>query len=281
VFSNCLQMARILGKKVRSSQTMQNDGRTVRELTVCCWACWAASRYLCVSGSSVGCAHCKPISKSQITLIQSDSWERRDGLVMAMRLIMSALLMFRSKSLSATMIISANIVSSDKVDRRRFLIIFSLLSARSADALETSKQHKIRICVFGGRGRRTLTRTRTRMRTRMRTLCIWRTLYRHVTIGTPMVKNSQKQSKDSQNSKNDHWCTNRHMSTKTVPTMYQQCTNRQKQPKQSKDSKNSKNDHWCTNRHMSTQSPPNTQSPKIAIFTTFWFPLGMPLKQSR
>ena len=23
---------------------------------------------------------------------------------------------------------------------------------------------------------------------------------------------------------------------------------------------NSKNDHWCTNRHMSTQSPPNTQS---------------------
>jgi len=24
--------------------------------------------------------------------------------------------------------------------------------------------------------------------------------------------------------------------------------------------KNSKNDHWCTNRHMSTQSPPTTQS---------------------
>jgi len=35
------------------------------------------------------------------------------------------------------------------------------------------------------------------------------------------------------------------------------CTNRQKQ---SKDSQNSKNDHRCTNRHMSTQSPPNTQS---------------------
>jgi len=30
--------------------------------------------------------------------------------------------------------------------------------------------------------------------------------------------------------------------------------------KQSKDSQNSKNHHWCTNRHMSTQSPPNTQS---------------------
>ena len=33
--------------------------------------------------------------------------------------------------------------------------------------------------------------------------------------------NRQKQSKDSQNSKNDHWCTNRYMSTKTVPTVYQ------------------------------------------------------------
>jgi len=32
-----------------------------------------------------------------------------------------------------------------------------------------------------------------------------------------IVKNSQK----SQNSKNDHWCTNRHMFTKTVPTVYQ------------------------------------------------------------
>jgi len=62
---------------------------------------------------------------------------------MAMRLIMSALLMFRSKSLSAAMMISAHIVLSDKVDRRRFLIIFILLSARSADALETGKQHKI------------------------------------------------------------------------------------------------------------------------------------------
>ena len=30
--------------------------------------------------------------------------------------------------------------------------------------------------------------------------------------------------------------------------------------KQSKDSQNSRNHHWCKNRHMSTQSPPNTQS---------------------
>ena len=37
----------------------------------------------------------------------------------------------------------------------------------------------------------------------------------------PIVKNSQKQSKDSQNSNNDHWCANRHMSTKTVRTVYQ------------------------------------------------------------
>ena len=42
-----------------------------------------------------------------------------------------------------------------------------------------------------------------------------------------------------------------------LPKLYQQCTNRQKQ---SKDSQTAKNDHWCTNRHMSTQSPPNTQS---------------------
>jgi len=103
-------------------------------------------------------------------------------------------------------------------------------------------------------------------RTQMRTLCIRRTLCRHLTIGTPMVifavltvfwlfltvfdewytvpivKNSQ-----------NHWCTNRPRSTKTVPTVYQQCTDRQKQ---SKDSQNSKNDHWCTNHHMSTKTVP-------------------------
>ena len=66
---------------------------------------------------------------------------------------------------------------------------------------------------------------------RTRTLCMQRTLCRHVTIGTPMViillfdclltvfdecytvpivKNTQ-----------NHGCTNRHRSTKTVPTVYQ------------------------------------------------------------
>ena len=80
-------------------------------------------------------------------------------------------------------------------------------------------------------------------------LCIRRTLCRHVTIGTPMVifccfdclltvfdewytvpivKNTQ-----------NHWRTNRHRSTKTVPTVYQQCTNRQKHSKDSPNSKKS------------------------------------------
>ena len=58
----------------------------------------------------------------------------------------------------------------------------------------------------------------------------------------PIVKNTQ-----------NHWCTNRYRSTKTVPTVDQRCTNRQKQ---SKDSQNSKNDHWCTNRHRSTKTVP-------------------------
>jgi len=61
------------------------------------------------------------------------------------------------------------------------------------------------------------------------------------------VKNSQKQSKDSQNSKNDHWRTNRHRSTKTVPTVYQS----------SKTVKTAQNDHWCTSRHTSTKTVPN------------------------
>ena len=87
-----------------------------------------------------------------------------------------------------------------------------------------------------------------------------------MTIGVPIVTglprlyqqctNRQKQSKDSQNSKNDHWCTNRHISTKIVPTVYQQCTNRQKQ---SKDSQNSKNHRCCTNRHRSTKTVPTVQ----------------------
>ena len=80
----------------------------------------------------------------------------------------------------------------------------------------------------------------------------WCTNHHRSTETVPTVyqrcTNRQKQSKDSQNSKSDHWCTNRHMSTKTVPTVYQQCTNRQKQSKQHK------NYHWCTSPHMSTKT---------------------------
>ena len=39
----------------------------------------------------------------------------------------------------------------------------------------------------------------------------------------------------------------------SLPRLYQQCTNRQKQS-------NSKNDHWCTNRHMSAESTEYTKS---------------------
>jgi len=49
--------------------------------------------------------------------------------------------------------------------------------------------------------------------------------------------------------------------------VHQQCTNRQNSQKQSKDSQNSKNHCCCTIRHMSTQSPPNTQSPAAASST--------------
>jgi len=59
----------------------------------------------------------------------------------------------------------------------------------------------------------------------------WYSLGRHVTIGTPMVL-----------SVFDDWY--------SIPFV----KNSQKTVKQQK------NDHWCTNRHMSTQSPPNTQS---------------------
>ena len=90
----------------------------------------------------------------------------------------------------------------------------------------------------------------------------------------PIVKNTQ-----------NHWCTNRHRFTKTVPIVYQRCTNRQKQSKtikrvktskmtigapvvaglpelyqqctnRQKQSKQHKNDHWCTSCYMSTKTVP-------------------------
>jgi len=79
-----------------------------------------------------------------------------------------------------------------------------------------------RLCVFGGCGRG----RRRPMRTRTRTLCIRRTLCRHVFddwYTAPIVKNSQ-----------NHWCTNRHRSTTTVPTVYQSSKTVKRQSKQQK-----------------------------------------------
>ena len=72
----------------------------------------------------------------------------------------------------------------------------------------------------------------------------WYSLGRPVTIGTPMVltvfddwysvpfvKNSEKTVKTA---KNDYWCTNRHMFTKTVPTVYQSSKTVKRQSKQQK-----------------------------------------------
>jgi len=67
-------------------------------------------------------------------------------------------------------------------------------------------------------------------------------------------------SKNTQN----HWCTNHHRSTKTVPIVYQRCTNRQKQ---SKDSQNKKNDHWCTNRNRTTKTVPTVYQSSKTVKT--------------
>ena len=79
----------------------------------------------------------------------------------------------------------------------------------------------------------------------------WYSLGRHVTIGTPMVKNSQETIKTAQMTIGVPIVT-------CLPRLYQQCSN--SVPIVKLNSQNSKNHCWCTNRHMSTQSPPNTQS---------------------
>ena len=48
------------------------------------------------------------------------------------------------------------------------------------------------------------------------------TFYQDCTNSVPIVKNSQKSVKTE--NMTDHWCTNFHRSTKTLPTVYQQCT---------------------------------------------------------
>jgi len=112
-------------------------------------------------------------------------------------------------------------------------------------------------------------------------LDVSRTRNRLVTSPTgplhPQCTNRQKQSKDSQNSKTDHWCTNRHRSIKTVPTNSVPIVkNRQKQLKDSQNSTKMtigvpivtclhrvrrihKSPRPCT-RRRGRPRPPNTQS---------------------
>ena len=61
-------------------------------------------------------------------------------------------------------------------------------------------------------------------------------IYQDCTNSVPIVKNSQKTVKTAKMTIGVPIVTG-------LPRLYQQCTNRQKQ---SKDSQNSKNDHWCT-----------------------------------
>jgi len=80
-------------------------------------------------------------------------------------------------------------------------------------------------------------------------------LYQQYTNSVPIVKNSQKTSKQQ---KWHYWCINRHRPTKTVATVYQQCTSRQKQ---SKDNQNSKK--WplvYQSSHVYTESVEYTKS---------------------
>jgi len=68
----------------------------------------------------------------------------------------------------------------------------------------------------------------------MWTLCIWRTLCRHVTIGTPIVSFAVLTIVPIVKNSQNHWCTNRHSSTKTVPTVYQSSKTVKRQSKQQK-----------------------------------------------
>ena len=78
-----------------------------------------------------------------------------------------------------------------------------------------------------------------------------------LTIGT--VYYSSKTVKNSQNSKKSPL-------VYQSSHVYQDCSNSVPIVKNSqKTVKQQKNDHWCTNRHMSTQCPPNTQSRANAV----------------
>ena len=69
----------------------------------------------------------------------------------------------------------------------------------------------------------------------------------------PIVKNTQ-----------NHWCTNHHRSTKTVPTVYQQRTNRHKQSKQHKMSRIHK--AVCAYQQCCHLPNGNTTCPSLLFF---------------
>ena len=82
-----------------------------------------------------------------------------------------------------------------------------------------------RLCVFGG-----LCVDMWRLVHQWSFFGTWLSFDEWYTVGLPIVKNTQ-----------NHWCTNRHRSTKTVP----RCTNRQKQSKKLKTVKRqSKQQKW-------------------------------------
>ena len=126
--------------------------------------------------------------------------------------------------------------------------MFKMSASRTHACIRMSLAY--RLCVFGGRGRcvfgglcvdmwpmtnGTLYQSSKTLKTiRVSIVTGLPRLYRQCTNGVPIVKNSQKQSKDSQNSKNDPWCTNRHRTTKTVPTVYKSSKTVKRQSKEQK-----------------------------------------------
>lgn len=81
--------------------------------------------------------------QSCLPTVQNINCDFSEGLDAHMRLIISSLVIAAIMSLSAARTIRADIVLSDKLVRKRLLIILSLIRAHSADALETGKQHRM------------------------------------------------------------------------------------------------------------------------------------------
>ena len=68
------------------------------------------------------------------------------------------------------------------------------------------------------------------------------------------------------------------MSTKTVPTVYQQwCRSYQSSKTVKTQSKQHKNDHWCTSRHMSTKNVPTATKNSQKTVKTAKMTTGVPI----